>query len=101
MCIRDRYSVDELPEGIRKGRPISSMDIGSIEVSGDGSVRPMNYARDWTNHPDYSKDPYSMEGSWYKIVQNLTDLKISFPQPESSGADRNGVVLHSGVRVLI
>lgn len=81
------YSVDELPEGIRKGRPISSMDIGSIEVSGDGSVRPMNYARDWTNHPDYSKDPYSMEGSWYKIVQNLTDLTMSGWAIEYDGED--------------
>lgn len=81
------YSVDELPEGIRRGRPTSAMDIGNIEVSGDGNVRPMNYAEDWTNHPDYTKDPYTMEGSWYKIVQNLTDLTMSGWAIEYDGED--------------
>lgn len=81
------YSVDELPEGIRRGRPTSSMDIGNIEVSGDGNVRPMNYSHEWTNHPDYSKDPYTMEGSWYKIVQNLTDLTMSGWAIEYDGED--------------
>ena len=81
------YSVDELPEGIRKGRPVSSLDIGNIEVSGDGHVRPMNYSHEWTNHPDYDKDPYTMEGSWYKIVQNLTDLTMSGWAIEYDGED--------------
>ena len=81
------YSVDELPDGIRRGRPTSSLDIGNIEVSGDGNVRPMNYAHEWTNNPDYSKDPYTMEGSWYKIVQNLTDLTMSGWAIEYDGED--------------
>ena len=81
------YSVDELPEGIRRGRPTSAMDIGDIEVSGDGNVRPMNYSHEWTNHPDYTKDPYTMEGSWYKIVQNLTDLTMSGWAIEYDGED--------------
>lgn len=81
------YSVDELPDGIRRGRPTSSMDIGDIEVSSNGNVRPMNYSHEWSNHPDYDKDPYSMEGSWYKIVQNLTDLTMSGWAIEYDGED--------------
>ena len=83
------YAVDELPESIRKGRPVSSMDIGDIQVSAANKVRPMvpDNAVGWGSYPDYDKDPYSMEGSWYKIVQELTDLTMSGWAIEYDGED--------------
>lgn len=83
------YSVDELPEGIRRGRPVSSLDIGDIKVSSDGPVRDMRIrnASGWSAYPDYDKDPYSMEGSWYKVVQELTDLTMSGWAIEYDGED--------------
>ena len=83
------YAVDELPDGIRKGRPISAMDIGDIQVSAANKVRPMvpDNAVGWGSYPDYDKDPYSMEGSWYKIVQELTDLTMSGWAIEYDGED--------------
>lgn len=83
------YAVDELPDGIRKGRPVSSMDIGDIQVSTANKVRPMtpDNAVNWGSYPDYDKDPYSMEGSWYKIVQELTELTMSGWAIEYDGED--------------
>jgi hypothetical protein len=82
------YSVDELPEGIRRGRPVSSMDIGDIRVSTEGVVRDMSIRNpNWGRYMDYTKDPYSMEGSWYKLVQELTDLTMSGWAIEYDGED--------------
>lgn len=82
------YSVDELPEGIRRGRPVSSMDIGEIRVSAEGVVRDMSIRNpNWGRYMDYTKDPYSMEGSWYKLVQELTDLTMSGWAIEYDGED--------------
>lgn len=82
------YSVDELPEGIRRGRPVSSMDIGDIRVSTEGVVRDMSIRNpNWERYMDYTKDPYSMEGSWYKLVQELTDLTMSGWAIEYDGED--------------
>lgn len=82
------YSVDELPEGIRRGRPVSSMDIGDIRVSTEGVVRDMSIRNpNWGRYMDYTKDPYSMEGSWYKLVQELTDLTMSGWGIEYDGED--------------
>ena len=82
------YSVDELPEGIRRGRPVSSMDIGDIRVSTEGVVRDMSIRNpNWGRYMDYTKDPYSMEGSWYKVVQELTDLTMSGWAIEYDGED--------------
>ena len=82
------YSVDELPEGIRRGRPVSSMDIGNIRVSAEGVVRDMSIRNpNWGRYMDYTKDPYSMEGSWYKLVQELTDLTMSGWAIEYDGED--------------
>lgn len=82
------YSVDELPGGIRRGRPISSMDIGDIRVSAEGVVRDMSIRNpNWGRYMDYTKDPYSMEGSWYKLVQELTDLTMSGWAIEYDGED--------------
>lgn len=81
------YSVDELPEGIRKGRPVSSMDIGDIQVSSAGTVRGMSQSADYTNVGYDDKDPYTMEGSWYKLVQELTDLTMSGWAIEYNGED--------------
>lgn len=81
------YSVDELPEGIRKGRPISSMDIGDIQVSSAGYVRGMSKSADYKNVGYDDKDPYTMEGSWYKLVQELTDLTMSGWAIEYNGED--------------
>lgn len=82
------YSVDELPEGIRRGRPVSSMDIGDIRVSSEGVVRDMSIRNpNWGRYMDYTKDPYSMEGSWYKLVQELTDLTMSGWAIEYDGED--------------
>lgn len=82
------YSVDELPEGIRRGRPVSSMDIGDIRVSTEGVVRDMSIRNpNWGRYMDYTKDPYSMEGSWYKLVQELTDLTMSGWSIEYDGED--------------
>nr|FAA03590.1 MAG TPA: hypothetical protein [Siphovirus LN-2020-2] len=81
------YSVDELPNGIRKGRPVSSMDIGDIRANAGGSVRNMTVNPDYT-HASYSDtDPYTMEGSWYKLVQELTDLTMSGWAIEYDGED--------------
>lgn len=82
------YSVDELPEGIRRGRPVSSLDIGDIRVSSEGVVRDMSIRNpNWGRYMDYTKDPYSMEGSWYKLVQELTDLTMSGWAIEYDGED--------------
>lgn len=82
------YSVDELPEGIRRGRPVSSLDIGDIRVSTEGVVRNMAIRNpNWGIYKDYDKDPYSMEGSWYKLVQELTDLTMSGWAIEYDGED--------------
>ena len=81
------YSVDELPDGIRKGRPVSSMDIGNIQVSSAGNVRGMSQSADYTNVGYDDKDPYTMEGSWYKLVQELTDLTMSGWAIEYNGED--------------
>lgn len=82
------YSVDELPGGIRRGRPVSSMDIGDIRVSAEGVVRDMSIRNpNWGRYMDYTKDPYSMEGSWYKLVQELTDLTMSGWAIEYDGED--------------
>lgn len=81
------YSVDELPDGIRKGRPVSSMDIGDIQVSSAGYVRSMSQNASYVNVGYDDKDPYTMEGSWYKIVQELTDLTMSGWAIEYNGED--------------
>lgn len=81
------YSVDELPEGIRKGRPVSSLDIGNIQVSSAGYVRGMSYNTSFQNVGYDDKDPYTMEGSWYKLVQELTDLTMSGWAIEYDGED--------------
>lgn len=82
------YSIDELPGGIRRGRPVSSMDIGDIRVSTEGVVRDMSIRNpNWGRYMDYTKDPYSMEGSWYKLVQELTDLTMSGWAIEYDGED--------------
>lgn len=82
------YSVDELPGGIRRGRPVSSLDIGDIRVSTEGVVRDMSIRNpNWGRYMDYTKDPYSMEGSWYKLVQELTDLTMSGWAIEYDGED--------------
>lgn len=81
------YSVDELPEGIRKGRPVSSLDIGNIQVSSAGYVRGMSQSADYKNVGYDDKDPYTMEGSWYKLVQELTDLTMSGWAIEYNGED--------------
>ena len=81
------YSVDELPDGIRKGRPVSSMDIGDIQVSSAGYVRGMSKSEDYKNIGYDDKDPYTMEGSWYKLVQELTDLTMSGWAIEYNGDD--------------
>ena len=81
------YSVDELPDGIRKGRPVSSMDIGDIQVSSAGYVRGMSKSADYKNVGYDDKDPYTMEGSWYKLVQELTDLTMSGWAIEYNGED--------------
>lgn len=82
------YSVDELPRGIQRGRPVSSMDIGDIRVSTEGVVRDMSIRNpNWGRYMDYTKDPYSMEGSWYKLVQELTDLTMSGWAIEYDGED--------------
>lgn len=81
------YSVDELPSGIRKGRPVSSMDIGDIRANANGTVRNMSRNPDYTNVAYDSVDPYIMEGSWYKLVQELTDLTMSGWAIEHDGED--------------
>lgn len=81
------YSVDELPSGIRKDRPVSSMDIGDIQVSSAGYVRGMSQSADYKNVGYDDKDPYTMEGSWYKLVQELTDLTMSGWAIEYDGED--------------
>lgn len=81
------YSVDELPDGIRKGRPVSSLDIGDIQVSSAGYVRGMSQSADYQNVGYDDKDPYTMEGSWYKLVQELTDLTMSGWAIEYNGED--------------
>ena len=81
------YSVDELPDGIRRGRPVSSMDIGDIQVSSAGYVRGMSKSADYKNVGYDDKDPYTMEGSWYKLVQELTDLTMSGWAIEYDGED--------------
>lgn len=81
------YSVDELPDGIRKGRPVSSLDIGDIQVSSAGYVRGMSKSADYKNIGYDDKDPYTMEGSWYKLVQELTDLTMSGWAIEYNGED--------------
>ena len=81
------YSVDELPEGIRKGRPISSLDIGNIKVNANGNVRNMTQNAGFTHSSYDDVDPYIMEGSWYKLVQELTDLTMSGWAIEYNGED--------------
>ena len=81
------YSVDELPDGIRKGRPVSSLDIGDIQVSSAGYVRGMSQNESYKNIGYDDKDPYTMEGSWYKLVQELTDLTMSGWAIEYDGED--------------
>jgi hypothetical protein len=81
------YSVDELPDGIRKGRPVSSLDIGNIQVSSAGYVRGMSLNASYNNIGYDDKDPYTMEGSWYKLVQELTDLTMSGWAIEYNGED--------------
>lgn len=81
------YSVDELPSGIRKGRPVSSMDIGNIRANANGTVRNMTRNADYSHAAYDDTDPYIMEGSWYKLVQNLTDLTMSGWAIEYDGED--------------
>lgn len=81
------YSVDELPTGIRKGRPVSSMDIGNIRANANGTVRNMTRNADYSHAAYDDTDPYIMEGSWYKLVQNLTDLTMSGWAIEFDGED--------------
>lgn len=81
------YSVDELPVGIRKGRPVSSMDIGNIRANANGTVRNMTRNADYSHAAYDDTDPYIMEGSWYKLVQNLTDLTMSGWAIEFDGED--------------
>jgi hypothetical protein len=81
------YSVDELPAGIRKGRPVSSMDIGNIRANANGTVRNMTRNADYSHAAYDDTDPYIMEGSWYKLVQNLTDLTMSGWAIEYDGED--------------
>lgn len=81
------YSVDELPSGIRKGRPVSSMDIGNIRANANGTVRNMTRNADYSHAAYDDTDPYIMEGSWYKLVQNLTDLTMSGWAIEFDGED--------------
>ena len=81
------YSVDELPDGIRKGRPVSSMDIGNIKVNANGNVRNMTQNAGFTHSSYDDVDPYIMEGSWYKLVQELTDLTMSGWAIEYNGED--------------
>lgn len=81
------YSVDELPNGIRKGRPVSSMDIGNIRANANGTVRNMTRNADYSHAAYDDTDPYIMEGSWYKLVQNLTDLTMSGWAIEYDGED--------------
>ena len=81
------YSVDELPAGIRKGRPVSSMDIGNIRANANGTVRNMTRNADYSHAAYDDTDPYIMEGSWYKLVQNLTDLTMSGWAIEHDGED--------------
>ena len=81
------YSVDELPPGIRKGRPVSSMDIGDIRANANGTVRNMTRNADYSHAAYDDTDPYIMEGSWYKLVQNLTDLTMSGWAIEHDGED--------------
>lgn len=81
------YSVDELPSGIRKGRPVSSMDIGDIRANANGTVRNMTRNADYSHAAYDDTDPYIMEGSWYKLVQNLTDLTMSGWAIEHDGED--------------
>lgn len=81
------YSVDELPSGIRKGRPVSSMDIGNIRANANGTVRNMTRNADYSHAAYDDTDPYIMEGSWYKLVQNLTDLTMSGWAIEHDGED--------------
>nr|FAA03302.1 MAG TPA: hypothetical protein [Siphovirus LN-2020-2] len=81
------YSVDELPNGIRKGRPVSSMDIGNIRANANGTVRNMTRNADYSHAAYDDTDPYIMEGSWYKLVQNLTDLTMSGWAIEHDGED--------------
>lgn len=81
------YSVDELPSGIRRGRPVSSMDIGNIRANANGTVRNMTRNADYSHAAYDDTDPYIMEGSWYKLVQNLTDLTMSGWAIEYDGED--------------
>lgn len=81
------YSVDELPDGIRKGRPVSSLDIGNIKVNANGNVRNMTQNAGFTHSSYDDVDPYIMEGSWYKLVQELTDLTMSGWAIEYNGED--------------
>lgn len=81
------YSVDELPSGIRKGRPVSSMDIGNIRANANGTVRNMTRNADYSHAAYDDTDPYIMEGSWYKLVQSLTDLTMSGWAIEYDGED--------------
>ena len=81
------YSVDELLAGIRKGRPISSLDIGNIKVNANGNVRNMTQNAGFTHSSYDDVDPYIMEGSWYKLVQELTDLTMSGWAIEYNGED--------------
>ena len=81
------YSVDELPNGIRKGRPVSSMDIGNIRANANGTVRNVTANAGYTHTSYDDTDPYIMEGSWYKLVQNLTDLTMSGWAIEYDGED--------------
>lgn len=81
------YSVDELPDGIRKGRPVSALDIGNIKVNANGNVRNMTQNAGFTHSSYDDVDPYIMEGSWYKLVQELTDLTMSGWAIEYNGED--------------
>lgn len=81
------YSVDELPDGIRKGRPVSSLDIGNMKVNANGNVRNMTQNAGFTHSSYDDVDPYIMEGSWYKLVQELTDLTMSGWAIEYNGED--------------
>lgn len=63
------------------------MDIGNIKVNANGSVRNMTQNAGFTHSSYDDVDPYIMEGSWYKLVQELTDLTMSGWAIEYNGED--------------
>ena len=63
------------------------MDIGNIRANANGTVRNMTRNADYSHAAYDDTDPYIMEGSWYKLVQNLTDLTMSGWAIEHDGED--------------